>query len=89
MRPILLKAGSRFSGKLRSTFVVLDDDTKVSRTLTGQTGPVPASEVEMQNEPDEDDLAHSVVEVQTGSGTSRARNNKRGADGLIENRSKR
>jgi hypothetical protein len=92
LRPILLKAGNRFSGKLRSVFVVLDDDVKVRREATeipgsgSRSGVAPTEDIE-----DNLEEVQSVEEVQSGSGvrSGRSRSNKRGPESSIENRSKR
>jgi hypothetical protein len=66
LRPILNKAGHRFSGRLRSTFVVLSDDMKVASKDTGDTRTDTASSA-METEAN-DDVDDDVVSVQSGSG---------------------
>jgi len=76
LRPILLKAGNRFSGRLRSTFVVLSDDTSVVRSSEASVEP---EEVEL----DDDNAFVQVQHGQTG------RKKKRGPDSQAGNKAKR
>jgi len=76
LRPILLKAGNRFSGRLRSTFVVLSDDAPAAPEMED-----PGESVE--TEVDEEDAFVQVQHGQTG------RKKKRGPDLQAGNRAKR
>lgn len=69
LRPILIKAGKRFTNRLRSTFVVLDDDMKI-----------PAEDEDAESIPevdaDVDDEDRVLVQVQSGtSGRGQKRGN--------------
>jgi hypothetical protein len=79
LRPILLRAGSRFSGKLRSLFVVLDDDAKVTREIAA-TGAEDADADGAEGD-------STVVEVQSGPSSVNPR--KRGADSVVRSKSKK
>jgi hypothetical protein len=82
LRPVLLRAGNRFAGKLRATFVVLDDDMKVTRGVeASRTSEAPEQEVEPEVEASDD----AFVQVQSSS----SRGNKRGAESTAGSRSKR
>jgi len=84
LRPILLKAGNRFSGRLRSLFVVLDDDAKVSRPSRTTSGHADGS-----GQVDAGDDESEVIEVQRAernSGSGRGR--KRGPDTQAASRAK-
>jgi hypothetical protein len=76
LRPILLKAGKRFTNRLRSTFVVLDDDMKVP--------PAEADDAESVVDVDDDDEDRALVQVQSGSG----RGQKRGSTVQAGNKNK-
>jgi hypothetical protein len=93
LRPVLLRAGNRFAGRLRSTFVVLDDDVKVSRDRRDRAGPSSAApeavservdEVEEVEEDDDDERV--IIQVQSSSGVKR---NKRGPASRVANQAKK
>jgi hypothetical protein len=78
LRPILLKAGKRFTNRLRSTFVVLDDDMKIP----------PADDEDAESvaevDADIDDEDRVLVQVQSGS----SRGQKRGSSAPAGNKNK-
>jgi len=79
VRPILLRAGNRFAGRLRSTFVVLDDDTTVSRKTNNGKGATSRSDkateaaeaAETCSANEDEDEDSRFVQVQTGASRKR------------------
>jgi len=76
VRPILIRAGSRFAGRLRLTFIVLDDDSRVGKKKTATAVADPSSPVS-----EDEDEESRFVTVQ-GS-------RKRRPDSRVENLAKK
>lgn len=80
LKPVLTKVGKRFSGKLRSLFVILDDDMLSSATLRSSAPSASASMVEDGSS----ELEASATVEEISSGGSRKR-----PGGPIGNRAKK